>query len=119
LETFIQELELEGITAFVQDWGSLIGLNVIGTHPEWFERVVVGDGTLPNWAEGEIPFPLPDDTMKAAEEFYARISLMPAQQPEFFDKENPVKVKRENLKNLGGLEANSRQAELDRPQAIL
>jgi hypothetical protein len=37
---------------------------------------------------------------------------------EFYSKENPVKVKRENLKNLAGLEANSRQAEADRPQKM-
>jgi pimeloyl-ACP methyl ester carboxylesterase len=46
LERFVQELELTNITAFVQDWGSLIGLNVVGNHPERFARVVVGDGTV-------------------------------------------------------------------------
>ena len=47
MEAFIEELELEGITVFVQDWGSLIGLNVIGNNPEWFDRVVLGNGNLP------------------------------------------------------------------------
>ncbi|MBA3072843.1 MAG: alpha/beta fold hydrolase, partial [Anaerolineae bacterium] len=37
LEAFIQELGLEqgNLTIFVQDWGSLIGLKVIGANPEW------------------------------------------------------------------------------------
>ena len=42
LEQFIEILELENITTFVQDWGSLIGLDVIGNNPDLFARVVVG-----------------------------------------------------------------------------
>jgi len=63
LEAFIQELELEqeNFTIFVQDWGSLIGLYVIGTHPDWFDRVVVGNGFLPEFEEGTVPFALPDN----------------------------------------------------------
>ena len=78
LERFIDELELTNITAFVQDWGSLIGLNVIGNHPERFARVVVGDGTLPEFAEGEIPFPLPDDVDRAIQTFGKTIGRIPA-----------------------------------------
>ncbi|MBN1260586.1 MAG: alpha/beta fold hydrolase [Anaerolineae bacterium] len=52
-EAFIQKLELDDakLTIFVQDWGSLIGLNVIGNHPDSFERVVVGNGFLPSTAQ--------------------------------------------------------------------
>lgn len=47
LQRFIEELGLRNIAPFVQDWGSLIGLHVIGDNPDWFARVVVGDGALP------------------------------------------------------------------------
>ncbi|MEM1348324.1 MAG: haloalkane dehalogenase, partial [Myxococcota bacterium] len=56
LERFIDELQLRDITLFVQDWGSLIGLRVAGTHPEWFARIAVGNGTLPVLPEGMLPF---------------------------------------------------------------
>jgi haloalkane dehalogenase len=54
LEAFIQELELDDakLTIFVQDWGSLIGLNVIGNNPDWFNRVVLGNGRLPTIDNG-------------------------------------------------------------------
>jgi pimeloyl-ACP methyl ester carboxylesterase len=95
LEQFIKLLELENITTFVQDWGSLIGLDVIGNHPEWFSRVVVGDGTLPPIPEGMIPFPLPEDPeeqAKAIERFERRISRIPDQQPEFYNKHGEPKL---------------------------
>lgn len=47
LERFIQELGLRDMTLFVQDWGSLIGLHVAGDNPDWFARIVVGNGALP------------------------------------------------------------------------
>jgi haloalkane dehalogenase len=92
LEQFIQELELTSITTFVQDWGSLIGLNVVGNHPELFARVVVGDGALPEFAEGEIPFPLPEDVDEAIETFGKSIGRIPPQQPEFYDKDGQLRA---------------------------
>ncbi len=80
LETFIQELELEGITIFVQDWGSLIGLQVVGTNPEWFDRLVVGNGFLPTYPEGETPFELPDNPRITRNLFHRAIMDIPAQQ---------------------------------------
>ncbi len=85
LEQFITELELEEITLFVQDWGSLIGLYVVGMNPDWFARVVVGDGALPVFAEGEIPFPLPEDEQAARDAVHRNFRMIPAQQPEFYD----------------------------------
>jgi haloalkane dehalogenase len=91
LERFVEELELTNITAFVQDWGSLIGLNVIGNHPERFARVVVGDGALPQFAEDEIPFPLPADVDRAIKTFGKTIGRIPAQQTEFYTKDGQLK----------------------------
>jgi haloalkane dehalogenase len=44
---FVRALDLEGITLFCQDWGSLIGLRVAAENDERFERIVVGNGALP------------------------------------------------------------------------
>jgi haloalkane dehalogenase len=44
---FIEELELEGITAVVQDWGGLIGLRVATLMPERFARLVIMNTGLP------------------------------------------------------------------------
>ena len=85
LERFVEKLGLDNITAFVQDWGSLIGLYVVGLHPDRFSRVVVGDGTLPEFAEGEVPFTLPEDGEQASRQFFNNITRIPAQQPLFYD----------------------------------
>ena len=34
---FIEKTEIRDITLVVQDWGGLIGLSVLGKHPEWFK----------------------------------------------------------------------------------
>ncbi|MBL4587603.1 MAG: alpha/beta fold hydrolase [Flavobacteriales bacterium] len=44
---FIEKLELKDITLVVQDWGGLIGLSVLGKHPELFKRVVIMNTSLP------------------------------------------------------------------------
>ncbi|MEO1645470.1 MAG: alpha/beta fold hydrolase, partial [Chloroflexota bacterium] len=80
LETFIEELELEGITVFAQDWGSLIGLQVVGTNPDWFDRLVVGNGFLPTFPEGSTPFALPENPEITRNLFHVTVTAMPAQQ---------------------------------------
>lgn len=44
---FIEDLDLDGITLFCQDWGSLIGLRVLAEVPDRFDRVVLSNGGLP------------------------------------------------------------------------
>jgi pimeloyl-ACP methyl ester carboxylesterase len=92
LETFMQELELDDakLTIFVQDWGSLIGLNVVGTHPDWFDRVVVGNGFLPTFEEGVVPFELPNFPQLTRHLFHRNITSIPEQQPEFYDEEGNI-----------------------------
>jgi haloalkane dehalogenase len=41
------QLELRGITLVCQDWGGLIGLRLVGEHPERFARVVAANTFLP------------------------------------------------------------------------
>jgi pimeloyl-ACP methyl ester carboxylesterase len=92
LEKFIQELELEqgNLTLFAQDWGSLIGLYVVGTNPDWFDRVVIGDGFLPVYEEGTTPYELPDNPKITRRLFYKGITSIPEQQPEFYDEDGIV-----------------------------
>lgn len=44
---WIEALDLTDITAFVQDWGSLIGLRIAAEQEHRFSRMVVGNGFLP------------------------------------------------------------------------
>ena len=37
-----------GFCAFYQDWGGLIGLRVVAEHPEWFDKLVLGNTVLPD-----------------------------------------------------------------------
>ena len=41
------QLDLEQVTLFCQDWGGLIGLRLVGEHPERFARVAVANTFLP------------------------------------------------------------------------
>ena len=43
----IDELELQHITLFGQDWGGLIGLRLVAEHPDRFARVVAANTALP------------------------------------------------------------------------
>lgn len=43
----IDALGLDGITLVGQDWGGLIGLRLVGEHPERFARVVAANTMLP------------------------------------------------------------------------
>ena len=87
LERFIQDLGLENITLFAQDWGSLIGLHVAGDHPEWFARIVIGDGTLPVIPEGVKPFPEVENPDELDTEIVAPFAAIPPEQPPFFDED--------------------------------
>lgn len=43
----IEEIGLDAITLVCQDWGGLIGLRLVGEHPERFVRVVAANTFLP------------------------------------------------------------------------
>lgn len=48
-------LELDEITLFAQDWGSLLGLRIAGLQPARFVRIMIANGTLPI-GEGTVPW---------------------------------------------------------------
>jgi haloalkane dehalogenase len=43
----VEAIGLDAITLFSQDWGGLIGLRLVGEHPERFARVVAANTFLP------------------------------------------------------------------------
>ena len=47
MRALIQALDLRRITLVCQDWGGLIGLRLVGEHPERFARVVAANTFLP------------------------------------------------------------------------
>lgn len=51
VRAFCIKLELRNITLFCQDWGGLIGLRLVGEHPEWFARVIAANTFLPTGDE--------------------------------------------------------------------
>ncbi len=57
---FIHQLELKNITAFVQDWGSLIGTRLVGENPDLFARLVLANGDLPLMTEETNPLYIPN-----------------------------------------------------------
>ncbi len=57
---FIQQLELNDMTTFVQDWGSVIGTRIVGENPDLFARLVLANGELPPFTEETNPFYIPD-----------------------------------------------------------
>ncbi len=71
LKAFIEELDLNGITLIVQDWGGLIGLTVATEIPERIARLVIMNTGLPIGEE-----PMPEAFLKWRE-FAERIPNMP------------------------------------------
>ncbi len=65
LEEFLQQMDLKDITLVCQDWGGLLGLSMVGAHPEWFRRLVIMNTALPI---GDQPIPKAFKVWKA----YAR-----------------------------------------------
>jgi haloalkane dehalogenase len=47
MRQFIESLDLQAITLFCQDWGSLIGLRVAAENEHRFARIALGNGGLP------------------------------------------------------------------------
>lgn len=54
MKAWMQANDLQGITLFCQDWGSLIGLRMAAEAPERFARIALANGGLPTGIE-EVP----------------------------------------------------------------
>ena len=86
---FIEALDLRDINVFVQDWGSLIGLRVVGLNPDRFATVTVGDGALPVVPAGVEPYP-PVENPNEIEALSVAFEQIPAQQTAFYDGCEPL-----------------------------
>ena len=84
LERFIQQLGLNDINLFVQDWGSLIGLRVAGLNPDWFATISVGNGALPVIPQG-LQVIDPIESPNEIEDLSSPFADFPPQQPPFYD----------------------------------
>jgi haloalkane dehalogenase len=47
MDAWLEAVDLQHITLFCQDWGSLIGLRMVVDAPQRFARIVLGNGGLP------------------------------------------------------------------------
>jgi haloalkane dehalogenase len=47
MQAWLQAQELQGLTLFCQDWGSLIGLRLAAEAPQRFARIALANGGLP------------------------------------------------------------------------
>lgn len=55
MRSWLEQLDLNGITLFCQDWGGLIGLRLVAAFPDRFARLVIANTGLPigtGWSEG-------------------------------------------------------------------
>jgi len=52
MTSWLEQVDLQDVTFFGQDWGALIGLRLVAENPDRFARVVIGNGGLPT---GDMP----------------------------------------------------------------
>ncbi|KAI0562313.1 haloalkane dehalogenase [Gracilaria domingensis] len=48
MKQFLQVIDVDGMHAFLQDWGGLIGLTLAAEHPSLFDRLVLANTVLPD-----------------------------------------------------------------------
>lgn len=91
LKAFIKNLDLNGITLVVQDWGGLIGLTIATEIPERIARLVIMNTGLPIGKE-----PMPEAFLKWRK-FAERISNLPIRRVIKMGLAEPENVSREVL----------------------
>lgn len=70
-ELLFDHLDLTDVVLFGQDWGGMIGLRLVGGHPERFARVAIGNSGLPT-GEERIP-----DALATWQEFARTTPTLP------------------------------------------
>ncbi|KZX59099.1 haloalkane dehalogenase [Halioglobus sp. HI00S01] len=71
MSDWLCQLDLQGITVFFQDWGSLIGLRLVAAFPERFANVVLSNGGLPAGL-------IPEEFAEPLREAYKTLPVVPA-----------------------------------------
>lgn len=75
MSDWLTRLDLNGVTVFLQDWGSLIGLRLVAAFPERFAGVVLANGGLPTG-------PIPEDFSAPLKEAYKTLPVVKAEELE-------------------------------------
>lgn len=70
---WLTRLDLIGITVFLQDWGSLIGLRLVAAFPERFAGVVLANGGLPTGM-------IPEEYTQPLKEAYKTLPVVKAEE---------------------------------------
>ena len=70
-ELLFDHLRLDDVVLFGQDWGGMIGLRLVGEHPERFARVAIGNSGLPT-GDDRIP-----DALTTWQEFARTTPTLP------------------------------------------
>ncbi|MFZ9667981.1 MAG: haloalkane dehalogenase [Steroidobacteraceae bacterium] len=55
MNAWLQAIDLQRITLFCQDWGSLIGLRMLTANPDRFARAILANGGLPTGVGRSVP----------------------------------------------------------------
>jgi len=55
MNAWLNAIDLQRITLFCQDWGSLIGLRMLTAHPDRFARAILANGGLPTGVGRSVP----------------------------------------------------------------
>ena len=71
MSDWLTQLNLSGITVFLQDWGSLIGLRLVAAFPERFAGVVLSNGGMPTGM-------VPEEFAALAKEAYKTLPVVKA-----------------------------------------
>jgi len=71
MSDWLNRLDVSGVTVFLQDWGSLIGLRLVAAFPERFAGVVLANGGLPTG-------PVPEAFSAPAKEAYKTLPVVKA-----------------------------------------
>ena len=70
-ELLFDHLRLDGVVLFGQDWGGMIGLRLVGEHPDRFARVAIGNSALPT-GDDRVP-----DALAMWQEFARTVPSLP------------------------------------------
>lgn len=71
MSDWLTQLDLNGITVFFQDWGSMIGLRLVAAFPERFAHVVLANGAL-------VAGPIPGEFAEGLKEAYKTLPVVQA-----------------------------------------
>lgn len=73
MSDWLTQLDLNDVTVFLQDWGSLIGLRLVAAFPERFAGVVLANGGLPTGM-------IPEEYTQPLKEAYKTLPVVKAEE---------------------------------------